>query len=746
MNKKRGESSLEKMVVQRSGRRRAVGLVGLVTAMLVLGAASRAEASCAYPKAYQVVLYASPNFTGACATLDAPGAGTAYSLTNFYGLTNAQIGSMQVGNLARAVLYASPEWTGGELDYEGGRDYPNVNLGANSSIIVQSTTSGALPTNLVATYPAGQLNDWSQNPQGLTHDSSSWFLTREDAMMKIPLTTDISPAFPCFSPTCWAAMPSPLAANYNHFGDPDVLGSFVFVPMEPSVPNVPAMVAVFNASDLSYVGANAVTNATPDSSGKYHIGWLAIKPNGGSMATLYTSNGAIDNTAAGMLQMYTIDLRGLGGQFMWFQGELALANRDASPLHMPAMQGGDVSDDGRFLYLSNGCCRDSSGPWGIRVFDLSTGVLQAMSNNGSGNFDFKFDNGYPLPNQEPEGIDYFDTRGRGLPHIPDSQLHVAMFSNSGDDVWLMHYSYAPPATHFGAYESWWPNTFDGGLGTVLADVDADGRADLVTIGYGYVGVVRSQGRSFGGYESGLSGWFWGPHGTFLCDVDGDKKADLVAATDYDVPVRRSLAYKNFATGGDLFGGYETWYGAAYYGSYATLCGDIDGDGRADLLVLNGGSISVKRSTGSSFGASETAWPQGFNGAHGNLLGDVDGDGKADLVGLADGYVAVLHGTGSTSQGLLANYSNWYGQSYYGAHGTYLADVDGDGKADLVALNDDGAWVIRSTGSSFVGPPIRWWGSAFYGTHGSFIGDIDGDARADMVAAGDGYIGAIRATP
>jgi hypothetical protein len=238
---------------------------------------------------------------------------------------------------------------------------------------------------------------------------------------------------------------------------------------------------------------------------------------------------------------------------------------------MPAMQGGDVSDDGRFIYLSNGCCGDHAGPWGVRAFDLSTGILQAISNTQTGPFVFKLDDELINLHQEPEGLDYFDTRGLALPGIPDSQLHVSMFQNFIGDVWLMHYSY-PPADHqFGAYESWWPNTFDGGLGTMLADIDADGRADLVSIGYGYVGATRSQGRSFGGYESGLSGWFWGPHGTFLCDVDGDKKADLVASTDYDVPVRRSVAFKTGATGGDLFGGYETWYGAAYYGTIGTFC-------------------------------------------------------------------------------------------------------------------------------------------------------------------------------
>jgi hypothetical protein len=41
------------------------------------------------------------------------------------------------------------------------------------------------------------------------------------------------------------------------------------------------------------------------------------------------------------------------------------------------------------------------------------------------------------------------------------------------------------------------------------------------------------------------------------------------------------------------------------------------------------------------------------------------------------------------------------------------DVNGDGRADLVAQNENGTWVMLSTGSSF-SPPVQWSSGAFAG--------------------------------
>jgi len=42
------------------------------------------------------------------------------------------------------------------------------------------------------------------------------------------------------------------------------------------------------------------------------------------------------------------------------------------------------------------------------------------------------------------------------------------------------------------------------------------------------------------------------------------------------------------------------------------------------------------------------------------------------------------------------------------------DVNGDGKADLVAVNGTSVWVMRSTGTSFA-TPSDWHEGIFYGS-------------------------------
>ncbi len=68
-----------------------------------------------------------------------------------------------------------------------------------------------------------------------------------------------------------------------------------------------------------------------------------------------------------------------------------------------------------------------------------------------------------------------------------------------------------------------------------------------------------------------------------------------------------------------------------------LAGDVNGDGKTDLIAVNydvstnTGSSWVMLSTGSGFSAPQQWSNQAFNGTKAMLAGDVNGDGKTDLI-------------------------------------------------------------------------------------------------------------------
>ena len=195
--------------------------------------------------------------------------------------------------------------------------------------------------------------------------------------------------------------------------------------------------------------------------------------------------------------------------------------------------------------------------------------------------------------------------------------------------------------------------------------------------------------------------------TQFADVNGDGKADAIAINNDGVFLRISTGY-SFAPG------YSNWTGGAFYGTRGTFFADVTGDNLADAIAINDDGIYVRPSTGSGFASASNWTGYPFYGDQPNTFrtyfADVDGDGKADALVVNSNGVSVRISTGSS----FASDWNWTGGAFYGTRGTFFADVTGDGKADAIAVNDDGVFVRASTGSSFPGPAVKWTTGAFYG--------------------------------
>ncbi|WP_210316720.1 FG-GAP-like repeat-containing protein, partial [Bradyrhizobium sp. CIR3A] len=140
--------------------------------------------------------------------------------------------------------------------------------------------------------------------------------------------------------------------------------------------------------------------------------------------------------------------------------------------------------------------------------------------------------------------------------------------------------------------------------------------------------------------------------------------------------------------------------------------DVNGDGKADIVGFGQAGVFVSLATGSGHFAAPTfelaAFAPGAGGWSSDdlfkrELADVNGDGKADIVGFGQAGVFVSLATGSGHFGApsfeLAAFTpgagGWSSDDLYKRE---LADVNGDGKADIVGFGQAGVFVSLATGS------------------------------------------------
>jgi hypothetical protein len=137
--------------------------------------------------------------------------------------------------------------------------------------------------------------------------------------------------------------------------------------------------------------------------------------------------------------------------------------------------------------------------------------------------------------------------------------------------------------------------------------------------------------------------------------------------------------------------------------------DVDGDGRADACALGEKGITCVPAVEHGFGpawpalAITTPDPAPGNVASTLRLGDLDGDGRADVcLREAEGVSCWLsngHGFDRRIAGpRWSDEAGWADADYSSIR---LADVDGDGRADLCGRSAAGFECYRSTGKDFV---------------------------------------------
>jgi hypothetical protein len=342
-----------------------------------------------------------------------------------------------------------------------------------------------------------------------------------------------------------------------------------------------------------------------------------------------------------------------------------------------------------------------------------------------------------------------DVNGDGKPDLAVASNNsnppgsVAILLGNGDGTFQPAVTYNSGGPHAGSI--------------VIADLNGDAKFDLVVLnGSGTLGVLRGNG-----------------DGTFQPAVtygSGGSSADSVAVADLNGDGKLDLVVTNQTGGNDdvvgvLIGnGDGTFKPVVAYSSGGFLpssvaVSDVNGDGKPDLIVTSycavggpcpgEGVVGVLLGNGNGTFQPAVVYDTGGIQAKWVAVADVNGDGRADVVvancgpsgsgSCGAGTLGVLLGSGDGTLLPVVTYST--GGDF--PNSVAVADVNGDGKRDVLVVNSFSLGVLLGNGNGTFQPPQTYSfpGGGFNGLNGESIAivDVSGDGRPDLLVA-DGAIG------
>jgi peptidoglycan/xylan/chitin deacetylase (PgdA/CDA1 family) len=226
----------------------------------------------------------------------------------------------------------------------------------------------------------------------------------------------------------------------------------------------------------------------------------------------------------------------------------------------------------------------------------------------------------------------------------------------------------------------------------------------------------------------------------LADVTGDGQADVCVAA----PDGISCAASNVV--GEL-GEFRSWSRDDHAASFRFA--DVDGDGKADACSRTAQGVSCARNIGRRFDSARS-WLADMTDARGWAepryastvqLADVDGDGRADVCGRSPRGVVCALSTGKSfakldkwSQGVdFADDGTWdQNAAYFGS--MRFGDINGDGRDDVCARGPEGVVCALSTGRAFTRTTV-WIGKDAVNAQGWQSADLTstiqlGDVNGD----------------
>lgn len=282
-------------------------------------------------------------------------------------------------------------------------------------------------------------------------------------------------------------------------------------------------------------------------------------------------------------------------------------------------------------------------------------------------------------------------------------------------------------------------------GAAFGDIDGDDRVDAVSGPHWWKGPDFTEKHTF--YQTtptdpNVPGYVQDQFLVFVSDVDQDGDNDIVVS---EFPGKNTVWYEH--TGDPAAADWPKHLMLTECGNEAPAFADLTGDGKPELICLHDAAYGYA-SPGPD-GATKpwvfhaVSEPTGFNVyQHGLGVGDVNGDGRADLV-VRDGW---YERPAKVVSGELWSFHRFNLRPKRvtpnrGGGQMHVYDVDGDGDNDIVtSLDGHGyglVWLSQEPGGVFVEHTVLSekpdeGAVNFSQLHSMELADVDGDGLKDII--------------